>query len=190
MVSQRGVEYAARLAEQGVPPSIITLLISTLPVVELRGALPVGINYLGLPWPEALGAALIGNLLPVMPILLFLDGVVRVLGRIRIFRNFFDWLFARTTRRHSRLIERYKFLGLVILVAIPLPLTGAWTGALVAFLMGIPPLKAFLAIGIGVLIAGGVVTALCELGVLGAVIAGIGLSAVAISSLWRWLRRG
>lgn len=158
-------------------------------MVELRGALPIGINYFGLPWPEALGAALIGNLLPVLPILLFLDGAVKVLGRIRIFRNLFDWLFART-RRRTRLIERYEFLGLVLLVAIPLPSTGAWTGSLAAFLMGIPSLKAFLAIGIGVLIAGGVVTALCELGVLGAVIAGVVISGVAVSSLWRWLRRG
>ncbi len=142
---------------------VTVLAVSAAPVAELRGGLPLAISY-GIPPAAAFFLAIAGNLLPVLPILLGLGGCERLLCRWSFLKRPHDWVFART-RRKGRLIERYGAIGLVLLVAIPLPATGAWTGAIAAFLVGIPPRRAFPLIAVGVLIAGVVVLALTLSGI-------------------------
>ena len=168
----------------GFSKELVVLVISALPVLELRGALPVAINLFHFPWYYALLLAVIGNLLPVPFLLLFLNTISRLLSKIDIFEKMLHWLFERT-RRRGKIINRYERIGLALFVAIPLPVTGAWTGSLAAVLFGLKFKHAFLSIFVGVLIAGTIVTCLCLLGWTGAIIAGIGLSTLAILGLWR-----
>ncbi len=168
----------------GFSKELAVLVVASFPIVELRGAIPLAINVFSFSWHYALLLAIIGNLLPVPFILLFLDATSRFLRKIAFFNRVLNWLFERT-RRRGRIIERYKRIGLVLFVAIPLPVTGAWTGSLAAVLFGLKFSHAFLSILIGILIAGAIVTCLSLLGWVGAVIAGVGLSILAILGLWR-----
>lgn len=143
--------------------AVTVLAVSAAPVAELRGGLPLAISY-GISPAAAFFLAVFGNLLPVLPILVGLDWAEKLLRRWPLTNRLLDWIFART-RRKGRLIERYGALGLVLLVAIPLPATGAWTGAIAAFLFGIPSKRAFPLITAGVLIAGLVVLALTLSGI-------------------------
>ncbi|MBN2077046.1 MAG: small multi-drug export protein [Dehalococcoidales bacterium] len=115
------------------------------------------------PWYYAYIIAVIGNLLPVPFILLLLNTITRILSRFRLFDRFFKWLFAYT-RRRGEMIEKYERVGLVLFVAIPLPITGAWTGSIAAVLLGMSFKRAMLSIFLGVLIAGVIVTCLTHLG--------------------------
>jgi len=168
----------------GFSKELVVLIISALPILELRGAIPVAINLFNFHWYYAVLLAIIGNLIPVPLILLFLNAVVRFLSRVSFFDRFFQWLFAYT-RKRGGIIERYERIGLALFVAIPLPITGAWTGSLAAVLFGLKFKHAMLSIFIGVLIAGIIVTCLSLLGWVGAVIAGIGLGALAVFGLWK-----
>ena len=143
-----------------MPTQLIILLVSMIPVLELRGAIPVAVGVYNMPILDAFFWAVLGNIIPIVFILLGLDLLINklLIHRIYFFNRFFTWLFERTQRNHSRKFERWKELALVILVAIPLPLTGAWTGALAAFVFGIPLKRAFPLIGLGVAIAGAIVT--------------------------------
>ncbi len=127
-----------------------------LPVVELRGAIPLGIS-LGMSPVEACVISVLGNIAPVVPLMLFLRYVAGWLRRFRQFRRASDWLFNRT-RARSRLVKKYGLIGIVLFVAVPLPSTGAWTAAIAAFLFGIRIRYAFVAISLGTAIAGVVVT--------------------------------
>jgi len=133
------------------------------PISELRGAIPWAIIKLHFPWYYAFLLAVIGNLLPVPFILLFLDTFSRFLSKISIFEKMLHWLFERT-RRRGKIINRYERIGLALFVAIPLPVTGAWTGSLVAVLFGLKFKHAFFSIFIGILIAGVIVTCATLLG--------------------------
>lgn len=175
---------ADQLLQLGFPPELTVIIIAMLPIFELRGAIPVAINVLQFPWYYAFLLAFIGNMLPVPFILLFLETAVRLLNRIAIFNRFFKWLFERT-RKKSQIIQKYERIGLTLFVGVPLPITGAWTGAVAAVLLGFSFKHAMIAIGIGVLIAGAIVTCLSLLGWIGAAIAGIALSGIAIYSLWK-----
>lgn len=139
-----------------LPAPLVTVLVGALPIAEVRGAIPVGIA-LKLSYPEAFFWSVLGNLLPVIPLLLFLDPVSERLRRFKLWRRFFEWLFDRA-RKKGGLVERYEALGLAIFVAIPLPLTGAWTGCAAASLFKLPFRLAFPAIAAGVLLAGLVVS--------------------------------
>lgn len=179
--------YIEKAEEMDLSGEVTVFVISTLPIVELRGALPVGINYLKLPWEKTLIISLIGNLLPVMPLLLLWGFLYRILGKVPIFKRFLDYIFFRT-RARSGVIKKYEIIGLIAFVAIPLPGTGAWTGSMAAFLLGLDKIKSFIAISIGVIIAGAVVTSLCLLGIWGAVIALIALLLLSITGtlkLWK-----
>ena len=138
--------------------------IAASPIAELRVAIPWAIAGQDFPWYYALLFALIGNMLPVPFILLFLNTVTRYLSKIRFFERILNWLFEHA-RKRGKLIERYERIGLVLFVAIPLPITGAWTGSLLAVLLGLKFKQAMLSIFIGVLIAGIIVTCLSVLGV-------------------------
>jgi uncharacterized membrane protein len=137
--------------------------IAVLPVSELRGAIPVAISVYDFTWYYALLFGVIGNLLPVPFVLLFLNAIIPLLNKVRFLARLMDWYF-NWTKRKKTIVERYEWLGLAVFVGIPLPFTGAWTGAILAVLMGLKFKYAFSSIATGVLIAGVIVTAATVLG--------------------------
>jgi len=114
------------LINLGVARELIVMIISALPIFELRGAIPVAINVFHFSWYYALFLAIIGNMLPIPFILLFLDVFVKVLRKIKWTSGLVDWVFNSTWRKVG-MIQRYKHIGLAIFVGIPLPFTGACT---------------------------------------------------------------
>lgn len=143
---------------------IFTLLVSMIPVVELRGGIPFGVA-LGLPYPAAFTAAVIGNILPVPFIVIYI-------------RRIFQWMRRRMprldgmvdkleTKAHlkGQKVSKYKYLGLMLFVGVPLPGTGAWTGALAAAFLDMPLRKAMPSIIAGVVLAGCIMTGLTHMGV-------------------------
>ena len=137
-----------------------TLLMAMVPVVELRGAIPLGLAQGLSPWLTYL-AAVIGNMIPVPVIMVFIRRVFNWLReKSPWLRGRVDWLIRRAEKK-SRLVRQYALVGLVILVAVPLPGTGAWTGSLVAALLDIRLRHSFPAVLLGVLIAGVVVLGIC-----------------------------
>lgn len=135
------------------------------PIIELRGSIPIALKIYGLPIWSAFLFSIVGNLVPAAIILWLLEPVSNFLRmRWRIFEKFFNWLFARTERKHRQKFAKWEKFALVVLVAIPLPFTGAWTGALCAFLFAIKFQQAFPLITIGVIIAG-IIVSLISLGV-------------------------
>jgi len=151
------------LLNSGFAKELVVFFIAVLPVLELRGAIPVAIVTFHFPWYYAFLLAIIGNLLPVPFILLFLDAASQLLSKAGLFDRILNWIFERTKRR-STIIEKYQRIGLALFVAIPLPVTGAWTGSLAAVLLGLRFKHAFLSIFIGILIAGVIVTCATLLG--------------------------
>ena len=140
-----------------LPPPLAVFLVAMLPVFELRGAIPAG-YAMGMTNPYQIYAlAVLGNFVPVLPILLLLGPAEKHLRRFRTMDRFFDWLFKRTVSR-SDVIKRYESLGLILFVAIPLPMTGAWTGSVAAYLFKLPLRMAIPCIILGILIAGVVVS--------------------------------
>lgn len=145
-----------------LPKELTTFILAMLPVSELRGAIPFGIAT-GISLEKVLIIAIIGNLIPVIPILFLLKPVSEYLRRFFLFKKFFDWLFERA-RKKAHLVEGYETLGLILFVAIPLPATGAWTGCVAASLFKMRLRYAFLAVSTGVFIAAFIVTAVCLIG--------------------------
>ena len=136
---------------------ISTFLISMVPIVELRAGLPYGIA-LGLDYPLALTAAVLGNMVPVPFIVIYIQ---RIFAWLRRHWSALDGLITRLESRadvKGEKVRRYGSLGLLILVAIPLPGTGAWTGALVAALLDLPLRRAVPVIFAGVCIAAAIMT--------------------------------
>lgn len=136
---------------------LLTFLVAMVPVVELRGAIPFGVVR-GLNLWTAIIASMLGNLVPVPFIILFIR---KIFAWMRAHMPKLDGLVIRMEKKAEKnraAVEKYAFWGLVILVAIPLPGTGAWTGALVAAMMEIRLKRAFPAIAIGVAIAGVIVS--------------------------------
>jgi uncharacterized membrane protein len=168
--SERADDYARSMRERGISPLIITGLISMLPIFELRGGIPVGIAVLHQNPFLVYPVAVFFNLIPVFPLLLFLNPIKRALERLPFFKRMFSFL-TKKVERNKRLVERYEELGLLLFVAVPLPITGAWTGSLIAVVMGLKSVKSFLFISLGVIAAGIIVTMLTMLGVLGIVLA-------------------
>lgn len=136
---------------------LLTFLVAMVPVVELRGAIPFGVVR-GLNLWTAIVASVLGNLVPVPFIILFIR---RIFAWMRAHMPKLDGLVTRMEKKAEKnraAVEKYAFWGLAILVAIPLPGTGAWTGALVAAMMEMRLKRAFPAIVIGVVIAGVIVS--------------------------------
>ena len=136
---------------------LMTFATAMVPVIELRGAIPVGIAA-GLPPAVACVAAILGNLLPVPFIMLLVRRIFDWLRDTRFFGPKIVWL-ERRAHQKGRIVRKYRLLGLVLLVGIPLPGTGAWTGALVASLLDIRLRNALPAVLLGLVIAGGITTA-------------------------------
>ena len=142
---------------QQLPPPLAVFLVAMLPVFELRGAIPLG-YAMGMQSPVMIYLlAIAGNFAPVLPILFLLGPAERTLRRFKTMDRFFDWLFRRTVSR-SQMIKKYESLGLILFVAIPAPMTGAWTGCVAAYLFKLPLRMAIPCIILGILIAGAVVT--------------------------------
>ncbi|WP_406658188.1 small multi-drug export protein [Methanolobus sp. ZRKC2] len=148
-----------------VPDWLATMIIGALPIAELRGAIPVAIGMYGMAPEYAYFFAVLGNMIPVIPLLLFLEPVSSYLRRFRVFDMFFSWLFERTRRNHTEKFEKYGTMALTLFVAIPLPVTGAWTGCVAAFVFGIEFKHALPAILVGVMIAGLIMTFVTVTGV-------------------------
>lgn len=141
------------------------LLLSAAPIAELRGGLPLALSLGFSPLPAYL-LSVLGNMLPV-PFLLL--GLARILGLVRAIpgplgRVAHRYLLWQEARHQARLL-RWGAWALLLFVAVPLPMTGAWTGSLVAVLFGIPFRRSFPVIAIGVLVAGGIVL-LASIGVI------------------------
>ena len=136
---------------------IATFFISMAPIIELRGGLPYGIA-LGLDYPVALAAAVLGNMVPVPFIIVYIR---HVFTWLRKRSKWWDEKIARLEKKahlKGRVVRKYSTIGLCILVAIPLPGTGAWTGALVAAVLDMRLKKAIPAIFLGVCIAAAIMT--------------------------------
>jgi len=142
---------------------IEVLIVSMMPVSELRGGIPLGL-ILGLSPIETYLLAVAGNFIPVPFLLLLLDEVGKIAERWRLTAKLYSKIVERTGRRRE-IIERYGYPGLVLFVAVPLPMTGAWTGSLLAFLLRLNPAKAVFSILLGVIIAGVVVTTVSFTGI-------------------------
>ena len=147
----------------GLSPKTMILLLSTLPVTELRASIPIGMLVLNQSVRVAALYSIIGNILPIAPIYFFLEPVSKRLSRTKLMREFFEWLFERAKKR-SVLVEKYEALGLMLFVCIPLPGTGVWTGCLVASLLRMRFVPTFLAASAGVVIAAIIVTTLTIIG--------------------------
>ena len=168
----RAADAAHVLKEKGLSPLLVTGLVSMVPVFELRGGIPVGIAVLKQNPILVYIIAVIFNLIPVIPVLLFLNPIKRLLENVPVFRGFFNFLTSKA-EKNKRIVEKYEEFGLMIFVAIPLPVTGAWTGSLIAVVMGLKVMKSFLFISFGVIIAGIIVTLLTILGTTGIVLAAL-----------------
>ncbi len=144
------VDFLEKFTHNG---ALITLLVSMLPIVELRGAIPIGV-MLGLSVKQALLISVVGNMLPVPFILLFVRKVFDWLKRRSPrLRGFVERLEAKAKKKQD-VVRKWEFFGLALIVAIPLPGTGAWTGALVAAIMDMRLKRAIPSILLGVLVAG------------------------------------
>lgn len=138
---------------------IFTMLVSMIPVVELRGGIPFGVTA-GLPVWAAWLAAVIGNLIPVPFIIVYIRRIFQWMRRRFPKLNSMVDALERKAHLKGQKVSRYKYLGLAIFVAIPLPGTGAWTGALAAAFLDMPLRRAIPSIVAGVLVAGTVISLL------------------------------
>ncbi len=139
------------------------MFVSALPFTEIRGGLPLALYY-GLSPVEAYIIAVLGNILPIPALLLLLDFFVGIATRVSVLDRVYSKIIERVERKKA-VVEKYGYLGLTLFVSIPLPVTGAWTGVLIAFLLRMDKVKSFLAIFAGVCIAG-IIVLLFSLGVI------------------------
>ena len=149
-----------------MPDALVVVLTAMTPIGELRAAIPLGLITHDLAWPVVFLLAVLGNLVPVPFIIV---GLRTVGGRLERrddpLGRFLRWRTARVQERWGATVKRYGFLGVMLIVAIPLPLTGAWTGTLAVWALRVPLRTGFAAIAAGVLVAGVIVTALTQLGI-------------------------
>lgn len=136
---------------------------SMLPIFELRLALPMAYFKYGFNIYESFFIAIIGNMIPIIFVLYFLTWLETILCRFTFFRKIFNWIYRHSEKAFSKNYEKWGKLGLVIFVGIPLPMTGAWTGAIASTIFKIKPKEAFWLIFCGVVLAGIIVASICVL---------------------------
>ena len=141
-------------------PEIQTFLLAMTPVGELRVSIPIAITIYHLPVWSAYLFSVLGNLVPLILIISVLEPISKFLSRwLHFFNQFFNWLFSHTRFAHQSKFEKLgKNLAVIILVATPIPFIGGWTGAIAAFVFGIPFKKALPLVIVGCLLAGIIVT--------------------------------
>jgi uncharacterized membrane protein len=141
------------------PPEAATFLIAMIPVTELRASIPFAMGFFHMPAWQAFLWSVVGNIIPAIFLVWLLKPISEWLSvKSKICKRFFDWWFKRAARGFNEKFKKYGFWALMIFVAIPLPATGAWTGAAAAFMFDLPKKKAILSISLGVIIAGIIVT--------------------------------
>ncbi len=141
---------------------ILTGLVGMLPIIELRGAIPVGVFTFSLNYIEAFVCSFIGNIIPVYFIIKYIKPLFNFFGRWKIFKVIIDWATEKATKhiQENEKLQNAVSLGLFLFVAIPLPGTGAWVGSLIANFLDLPLKKAVPPIIAGVLTAGIIVLAI------------------------------
>lgn len=144
------------------PPWLCILIISMIPIVELRGAIPIAMLAMGMPWYEAFLIAVIGNIIPIPFIIWFIRPLFNQLKKIKIFKKIVDWQERKIEKGADKVMKNVK-IGLFTFVAIPLPGTGAWTGSMIASFLNLNNKKAFLPVALGVVCAGVIITVICML---------------------------
>ena len=136
---------------------------SMIPIIELRGAVPMGAAFNatigGMPWYFTYVLSVLGNMVPVPFILLLIKKVIEWMSKskVKFFNKIANFLLRKVEKRRKG-IEKYSFWGVCLFVAVPLPITGAWTGSLVAAMIDMKPWKALLSCLIGVMISGTIMT--------------------------------
>ena len=148
---------------------LLVFIISILPILELRGGI-LAASLIGLKPLNGYIAAIIGNTIPVPLILLFISRILKWMetSKVNLFKKISKWLNNKVDKNKDK-IEKYGYFGLVLFVGIPLPGTGAWTGCLIAALLGMDKKKSFLFTILGVLMAG-IIMLILSFGVLGNII--------------------
>jgi len=139
---------------------LITFFLGMCPVIEIRGAIPVGVG-LGLSYFESFILGFLGNIVPIFFIVKFIGPIFEFFRRWKIFRVIIDWASNKATKKieESTKLQNYTAFGLFIFVAIPIPTTGAWVGSLIANFLHVPLKKAWPPLALGVLTAGIIVLA-------------------------------
>ena len=160
------VHWFSQNLSQYISPEGAVFIISMIPILELRGGiLAAGPAFLNIPTWRAIPICLVGNLIPIPFILLLIRHVLEWMKKVSCFRGIALWLERKAMSKKGQ-IEKYEFWGLMLFVGIPLPGTGAWTGALVASLLHMKFGKAFGAILVGIALAT-VIMSILSYGVLG-----------------------
>lgn len=134
---------------------LITLFLGICPIIEIRGAIPVGVG-LGLSYLESFIIGSIGNVIPIYFIIKYIRPLFDFFGRFKIFKVIIDWATEKATKHieTNERLQNFVAFGLFLFVAIPLPGTGAWVGSLIANFLNVPVRKAFIPIILGVISAG------------------------------------
>ena len=140
---------------------VIVMLISMVPIIELRGSVPIGIGW-GLEAVPTYLLCVLGNFIPVPFILLFVRSMLKFMLRVKWLAPIAEWVQAKADK-HSGAITKYATFGLFLFVAIPLPGTGAWTGSLVAALLNMKMKYALISVFLGIVTAGLIMTLGSEL---------------------------
>ncbi|NIA18397.1 MAG: ligand-binding protein SH3 [Actinobacteria bacterium] len=148
-----------------LPPEIAVMLIAFIPIAELRVSIPIALAYYKMSVPEAIFWSALADIIISAVIIYSLNPIYNKLtGKLKIIDRFFIWLFRRTRKKFFRKYEVWGNLALALFVAIPLPVTGAWTGSIASWLFDIPKSRSLFYISLGVIISAGIVT-LISLGV-------------------------
>jgi uncharacterized membrane protein len=142
------------------PDWFVVIIISMMPFVELRLALPLAIGFYDMNPVWAFFICVTANMVPVPFILVFFKHVEKWFRRYPYWDKYLDKIFTKTRTRAGHRIKKYQAIGLIVYVGIPLPVTGAWTGSLIAYLFDLDIKNSFFYIFIGVIIAGVIMLAL------------------------------
>jgi uncharacterized membrane protein len=141
------------------PPEVATFLIAMVPISELRASIPIAIKIYHLPVWSAYTWSVLGNLVPMILIVLIIEPIANFLSQhVSLFKKLFEWLFEHTRRKGAKKFEKWGELAIFILTATPIPLLGGWSGPLAAFVFDVKLKKSIPLIILGCMAAGAIVT--------------------------------
>lgn len=148
----------------GLNKDIIIFIISLMPILELRGGM-LAATLLKIPYIRGLIICIIGNILPIPFVLLLLEKILNLFEKWKVTKKIVRWLEKKAQSKRKQ-IDKYGYLGLILFVGIPFPGTGAWTGSLVAIMLGLDKKKSFICIIVGVVLAS-IIMSILSYGILG-----------------------